>query len=363
MGTVLIVDDSALVRKQLSGVVEKLGFDIDTARNGREAVDKASQNNYSVITMDINMPVLDGVSAVKEIMAANPTPILMVSSLTTADASITIEAIENGAIDYVAKPGTMNVGLAQTGDAIEEKILSLSRIPKRRLRSRATRRPLPVRKTRASAPAPERRERRTSMSRTMNMANFNVERVVLIGASTGGPGLIEDICAKLPANFKYPVCIVQHMPEQFTATFASRLDRVSQLDVHEVTKTMDLVPGNIYLASGGTDLEFAKKVSGKIVVKTNGVPNGRFFKPSVDEMFLSAIKIFGGSNIFGVLLTGIGDDGAEGMVKVKTSGGYTLAESEETATVYGMPKVAAEQGGASEVLPFEQILKKIVTYK
>ncbi len=351
---VLIVDDSALVRKQLRELIETLEYDIDTAKNGKEAVDKACETQYDVITMDINMPVMDGLSAVKEIMDKNPTPILMVSSLTTADASITIEALELGAIDYISKPGTMNVGRHENAEDIIQKVKSLSRIPKRRLRSRV-RPPRPV--------EPERRERARVQKSHVTGDSRDIKKVVLIGASTGGPGLIEQICAALPEDYPFPVCIVQHMPEQFTKAFADRLMRVSMLPVFESSQNMELMPGNIYVAKGGMHLHFAKKVSGKIVLREEGDKNSQFFQPSVDEMFLSALNTFSGTQLLSVLLTGIGDDGADGMVAIKKAGGYTIGESEESATVYGMPKEAYERGGVMEQLPFNKIVKKIVTFR
>ncbi len=348
MKRVLIADDSALVRKQLREIIEPLGYEIETARNGKEAVEKATAQQYHVITMDINMPLLDGISAVRQIMAARPTPILMVSSLTSESAAITIEALEEGAVDYICKPGTMNVGKAENHDDILQKVRSLSRIPPRRLKAGMRR--------------PPQRERPRSEVQTAR-SSTEIEKVVLIGASTGGPGLIEQICAALPASFPHPVCIVQHMPEKFTAAFAARLDRISALPVFESAHNMELLPGCVYVARGGVHMHFAKKVSGKVVVREETEKGGHFFQPSVDEMFLGALKIFGGNRLMAVLLTGIGDDGAEGMVAIKHAGGYTVGESEVTATVYGMPKAAYERGGVLEQLPFPKIVKAVATYQ
>ena len=347
---ILIVDDSALVRKQLRGLIEHLEFEIDIAKNGQEAIDKALATNYDVITMDINMPVLDGISAVKEIMQKNPTAILMVSSLTSENASVTVEAMELGAIDFVLKPGTMNVGVAQSGEELITKIKSLSRIPRRRLK-------IPTK-------VPEvKRERRTAIAQEDIPCSTQVDKVVMIGVSTGGPGLVERIVASLPLNYPQPVFIVQHMPEQFTRAFAERLARVSELPVHESSSNDEILPGHIYLARGGVHMHMRKKVSGKYVTMDFKDKNDRFFQPAVDEMFESGLKTFKGDKIFAVLLTGIGDDGADGMVKIKAAGGYTVAESEESCTVYGMPKVALERGGVSQMMHFDDILQKILSYK
>lgn len=346
MKKVLIADDSALVRKQLTDIISELGFEIETARNGAEAVQKATEQQYDVITMDINMPVMDGLTAVEKIMAQRPTPILMISSLTTDGANTTMEALDLGAVDYIAKPGTMNVGREENRNDILSKIKSLSRIPPRRLKSIARREMRSERPVRA-------------VEKSLPTSGGEINKILLIGASTGGPGLIEQICASLPAHFPHPVCVVQHMPEQFTAAFATRLDRASTLPVVETKSNMELNPGCIYIARGGVHLHFAKKVSGKIVLREERDKNNRFFQPSVDEMFLSALKVFRADQIIGVLLTGIGDDGADGMVAIKNGGGFTIGESEETATVYGMPKEAYERGGVSQQLPFPRIVKAL----
>lgn len=350
---VLIVDDSALVRKQLTEMIETLGFEIDIAKNGKEAVEKATAMQYDVITMDINMPVMDGIEAVKQIMSAKPTAILMISSLTTEDATITMDALDLGAVDYIAKPGTMNVGKRENREDILEKVESLSRIPVRRLKRRALR--PPVRERRRAEPIQK--------ESALNLTSMDITKVVLIGSSTGGPGLIEQICASLPLDYKYPVCIVQHMPEQFTNAFAQRLDRASIVPVHESAQNMELLPGNVYVARGGVHMNFAKKVSGKIVIREDKNKGDNFFQPSANNMMNSAMEVFDSVNLIGIILTGIGDDGADAMVKLKGAGAYTLGESEESATVYGMPKEAYDRGGVMEQLDFKQILKKIATLK
>ncbi len=345
---VLIVDDSALVRKQLATLLDEVGgFDYDFAKDGLEAVEKATNYNFDLITMDINMPKLDGVSAVKEIMKLNPTPILMISSLTTSDAPITLEALDSGAVDFIAKPGTFNLGLQDNSKDIVEKAKAISRIPKSRLQN--------IAKSKALKAIEKKSE--------VNSNSAPIKGILTIGASTGAPRLIEEICSSLDENFPYPVCIVQHMPDKFTYSFAERLNKKSKLLVKESEHNEELRVGTIYIAKGGTHLTFAKKVSGKIVIRHEELNQKRFFTPSVDEMFLSCAKIFPAKNINAVILTGIGDDGAEGMLQIKNVGGYTVAESEESATVFGMPKSAINLGGVCEVLPFPKILQRISTIK
>ncbi len=348
---ILIVDDSALVRKQLSELLTSAGYEIETAKNGQDACNKVFAEDFNAITMDINMPVMDGLSAVKEIMAKKPTPILMVSSLTTEDAPITLEALEYGAIDYVAKPGTFKVDIEESGQDIIRKIRSAARIPKSRLaKKRVARRAIKPRS------ASNKREQVPTIRES-------ADSVVLIGSSTGGPGLIEEICAWLPEDYPHAVCIVQHMPEKFTNAFAGRLDRSTKLLVKESSDNDELLKGVVYIAKGGNHLHFRKKVSGKIIIKHGNPREKRFFTPSVDEMYLSAIDTFAPNKMLAVLLTGIGDDGANGMVDLKKVGVFTVAESEESAIVYGMPKEAYLRGGTCEVLAFPKILRKITSYR
>ncbi len=356
---VLVVDDSALIRKQMGELLSNNGYDVVFAKNGQDAIDQALAKDFDVITMDINMPVLDGLSAVREIMKKKPTPILMVSSLTKDDAQITLEALELGAIDYVAKPGTLTLRVEQSKEEILSKIKMASRIPKNRLKIRKS----AMRKKREVQNRPaENVENSTLIQKSKVLVSKKFDRIVLIGASTGGPRLIEEILTSLPADYPYPVCVVQHMPESFTAGFASRLNKHAQIEVVEAKLNDTLQTGKAIIAKGGVHLHFSKKASGALSVKL--VPNSmkRFFVPSVDEMFFSISKQFDAKNIMAVELTGIGDDGADGMVELRKKGAYTLAESEETAVVYGMPKEAYVRGGAVKKLAFSKIVDEILSY-
>ena len=344
---VLIVDDSALIRKQLGELLDGAGYDIGFAKNGQDAVEFATSVDFDVITMDINMPVMDGLTAVKEIMRKNPTPIVMVSSLTQDEADVTFEALELGAVDYVPKPGTITLNVEATKEEILQKVETASRIAKNRLtiRKLATKKKTEIAKKQKKAELPT-----------------EAKKLVLIGASTGGPGLIEEILTSLPADYPYPVCVVQHMPESFTGKFASRLDKNSAIEVVEAKMGELVIPGKAIIGKGGKHLHFAKKASGALSVKLVSNAMGRFFVPSVDEMFFSAASVFNPKNILAVELTGIGDDGADGMVELRKKGAYTLGESPETAVVYGMPKEAYERGGVVKQLPFGKIVQEILKY-
>jgi two-component system chemotaxis response regulator CheB len=186
-------------------------------------------------------------------------------------------------------------------------------------------------------------------------------KYVLIGSSTGGPGLIETIAKSLPVDYPYPVCVVQHMPVNFTAKFASRLNTVSALNVVEADNTTAVVKGSFIIAKGGWHLHFRNK-DGVVYCKLAPNSKNRFFIPSVDEMFFSALEVINPKDVMAVVLTGIGDDGADGLTALRKAGAYTVAESEKTAAVYGMPKAAKEKGGACKVLDFPDIVKEIIKF-
>jgi two-component system chemotaxis response regulator CheB len=330
-------------------ILEEDNYDIDIAKNGKEAVEMASETDYAAITMDIEMPIMNGLDAIKKIMKVNPTPILVISSLTSDGARETIDALDLGAIDYATKPGSRSINVEKDAKEIKRKVRNVSRISKRRLQKKMQDR--------------EDRQHLTNINIGHANQNGKVEHIILIGSSTGGPGLIEQICSSLPSDFPHPVCIVQHMPEKFTGAFADRLNSLSTVTVKESEHGEEIKNGIVYVAKGGVNLTFKKKVSGKIVANhTDEVP-GRFFTPSVDEMFLSSLNVFSPKDITAFLLTGIGEDGAEGMVDIKDKGGYTIAESEQTATVYGMPREAYNRGGVVEKLPFPKILKKFAFFR
>jgi len=346
---VLIVDDSALIRRELGKLLTNAGFEIDFAKNGQEAIDKALESSFDVITMDINMPVLDGLSAVKAIMKQKPTPIIMISSLTQGDADITFESLSCGAVDFVGKPGTITLKVKESGEEIVSKVTAASKISKNRLIIRKA--------GNVTKSGLGKKVEKKVVSRVTK-----AKKVVLVGSSTGGPGLIEQIATHLPADYPHPVCVVQHMPESFTNKFATRLDKISNLNVMEAKNNETVTPGKFIIGRGGHHFHFSRKASGLVGVKLAANTSKNFFVPSVDELFFSAAKSFNCKDILAIELTGIGDDGANGMVELKKKGAYTIAESKETATIYGMPRVAFEKGGTVEVLPFPKILDKIIEF-
>jgi two-component system chemotaxis response regulator CheB len=297
--------------------------------------------------MDINMPVMDGLEAVKQIMTIKPTPIVMVSSLTQDEADITFEALELGAVDYVAKPGTITLDLRRQEEDILAKIATAVSIQKSRLHIKKT---------------AHKKAKSLLSKEEIKLLPTKAQNLVLIGASTGGPRLVETIITSLPADYPHPVCVVQHMPENFTGVFAKRLNKNAAIEVVEAKGGDIIKPAKAIIAKGGWHLHFAKKLTGELIVKL--VPNtmNHFFCPSVDEMFFSATKVFNAKNILAIELTGIGDDGADGMVELRKKGAYTIGESPDSAVVYGMPKMAYERGGVVKQLPFEKIVEEILAY-
>jgi len=348
---VLVVDDSALVRKQLGSFLDKAGYDVGFAKHGQDAVEFVKMVDFDAITMDINMPIMDGLSALKEIMRIKPTPVIMVSSLTQDEADITFEALDFGAIDYIPKPGTFSVDIKTQESAILDKIAMACSVPKNRLRIRKQ----AIKKRTQLLHPPK-------QTTTQPLSSDKTDGAVLLGASTGGPGLIEEILYSLPSYYPLPVCIVQHMPETFTASFATRLNKNSKIEVLEAVAGQPLEPGKAYIAKGGWHLHFGKKSSGIITTKLATNNAKRFFVPSVDEMFFSALHVMNPQKILAVLLTGIGDDGADGMVALRQKGAFTIGENEQSAVVYGMPKEAFIRGGVSKQLPFDAIIKEILHF-
>jgi two-component system chemotaxis response regulator CheB len=335
---ILVVDDSAVIRRYLIKLLEGAGYEVQSAKNGQEALEKLQQEHFSLVTLDIEMPLLNGIETLKEIMKRKATRVLMISAFTQDNADVTLEALELGAIDYIPKPKS-SVDIVKVSDEILRKVSNALLILPKQLQKNPT---------------------------TFKVHNEHIDTsvdmgFVLIGASTGGPRLIEQICKSLPANYPHAVCVVQHMPTEFTANFAKRLNTLSKVEVLEAQNGLALQRSRVIIAKGGWHLHIRRKLKSFSTVLA---PNTRerFFVPSVDEMFFSALDSLPPKKILAVELTGIGDDGADGMVALKRAGAYTIAESENTAIVYGMPKEAAERGGATKVLDFNDIVDEIIRY-
>ncbi|GAB2601470.1 chemotaxis response regulator protein-glutamate methylesterase 3 [Paractinoplanes abujensis] len=341
--SVLVVDDSALMRRAIRGILEQAGgFEVSTARNGADALDQLDRARPDVVTLDVNMPEMDGLTCLAKIMAERPTPVVMVSSLTEANALVTLEALELGAVDYVAKPGgTVSLNMDDIATEITGKVRAAAKARIGRAHGLSAR----IRQT--PPPREPAAGRRTDL--------------VVIGSSTGGPALLADLLPQLPGTLSAPVVIAQHIPASFTATLARRLDESCALRVHEVDRIMTVRPGSIYLGRGSNDVVVARRTDGLIV---KSVPAGAEYRwhPSVDRLVASARRHVAAERLVCALLTGMGDDGAAEMAAVRAEGGRTIAESEETAVVWGMPGELARRGGATEVLPSYAIADRLAQW-
>ena len=344
---VLVADDSALMRQTLKRLISaEPGMEIvGLARDGEDAVAKARDLRPDVVTMDINMPKLDGVTALQLILEDKICPVVMVSSLTQRGAMTTFECLELGAFDFVAKPdGTVSSNLGTVAGELVSKIRAaaaagvLERVSSFRARRLASR-------ERVSPPPVARWQTTKAVA-------------VAIGISTGGPATLSEVLPFLPADLPASVFLVQHMPPSFLTAFARRLNDNCPLNVVEARAGMPVQAGFCYVAPGALQLCPYRKTNGDIVIRTPAQPK-TLFMPSVNVMMQAVLETYG-PNTVGVLMTGIGDDGADQMVRIRAAGGFTIAESEETAVVYGMPREAFERGGADVVAPHYDIAQQIV---
>lgn len=350
---VLVVDDSALMRKAMKSILTASGqFDVHLARNGVDALEQLDVVQPDVVTLDINMPEMDGLTCLAEIMHRSPRPVIMVSSLTASGALATLEALELGAVDYVEKPGgTVSLNLS---DAAAELVDKVSRAARARTRAGGlVQRLRYVREEARARPVPRPRARTgpTTVS----------PELVVIGASTGGPGLLPRVLQHLPANSTASVVVVQHMPRSFTAPLAARLDGVCPLPVREVQGAVPLQPGHVYVAQGDADLVVTRRREG-LVARVAPTSASHRWHPSVDRLVESVLEAVTPAMVVGVLLTGMGDDGAESMAALRSRGGRTIAESEDSAVIWGMPGQLVARDGADLVLHGDEIGQRLAEW-
>ena len=347
---VLIVDDSALMRKALKEIImtdpslEVVG----TARNGQDAIEKVHDLKPDVVTMDINMPVMDGLTSMQYILSDYPEiPVLMVSSLTEEGALTTFEALELGAFDYITKPsGTVSSNIHIVGRELIQKVkLAYKSANRKSIRHRIER------YNRASVP------KKTEPIKKQNFTmSKELTKVVVIGISTGGPGTLMEVLPMLPQDLQAAVIIIQHMPPFFTSSFAKRLNAACRIPVKEAEAGDVLQNGVAYLAPGGYQM-VVRGENG--IIRLPSTPK-TVFMPSVNVTMEAVLDTFGGKKVIGVLMTGMGDDGADAMVKIRKAGGITIAEDESTAVVFGMPREAIERGGVEIVAPSYRIAEEII---
>ncbi len=344
---VLVVDDSGFFRRRITEILnsdpqlEVIGSAVD----GAEAVEKAAALRPDVITMDIEMPVMDGITAVRKIMAARPIPILMFSSLTTDGAKATLDALDAGAVDFLPKRFE---DLSKDHD--EAKRLLCMRVRTVGLSRRA--KPLLAPARPAAEPAPAPRPRPTPGVAAPRPSTGHI-KLVAIGTSTGGPVALQVVLSQLPANFPIPIVLIQHMPASFTPAFAQRLNQTCALQIKEASDGDVLAPGHAYLAPGGMQMLVQRRGADAMLRVVESEP-GQTYKPCVDITFSSIAEVYPG-NTLAVVLTGMGADGREGARRLKQGGSAIWAQDEASCVVYGMPGAVAEAGLAEKILPLLDI--------
>ncbi|WP_188008890.1 protein-glutamate methylesterase/protein-glutamine glutaminase [Grimontia hollisae] len=361
---VLVVDDSSFFRRRVSEIINgdpRLEV-IDCAVNGKEAVEKAATLKPDVITMDIEMPVMDGITAVREIMQSNPTPILMFSSLTHDGAKATLDALDAGALDFLPKKFE---DIARNRD---EAVSLLQQRVNEIARKRAfMRRPPTAARPAAATSTPTRAATGSTLTpsttaRPLPAGRFKTSgkryQLVAIGTSTGGPVALQKVLCGLPANFPLPIVLIQHMPSTFTAAFAQRLNGLCKITVKEAQDGDPLQPGTAYLAPGGMQMMIDGH-PGAARVKIIDGGDRMNYKPCVDVTFGSAAKIYN-DKVLSMVLTGMGADGRDGARLLKQQGSTVWAQDEESCVVYGMPQAVAKAGISTEDLPLDRITERIL---
>ena len=339
---VLIVDDSAFMRTALERMIKSDPTIeiIGSAANGKEAISKVARLRPDVVTMDVEMPIMDGLQSLKEIMRLCPTPILMVSSLTQEGAKVTLDALELGAVDYVPKPGsTLSVNVLSLKEELLEKIKAVANCQPQTVK-------LEYR--------PSTRRRKTSIQ-----SNEPIDKAIFIGASTGGPPAIQKILSELNADIPAPIIIAQHMPKTFTAAFASRMNMVCNIRVKEAVDGEILQRSVVYICPGDKQTKVTRDPEGRYCFDI--VSNARIqdrFAPCINTLFFSAAKEFS-HNAIGLILTGMGEDGVRGLKNIKLMGGLTIAQDRSSSVVYGMPRAALEQESAVRILNLKEIAKEL----
>ncbi|BBE31960.1 chemotaxis response regulator protein-glutamate methylesterase [Tepiditoga spiralis] len=337
---VLVVDDSAFMRMVLKDIIDKQPDMkvIGMAKDGLEAVEKVEKLKPDVVTLDVEMPKLNGFEALKIIMKKTPTRVIMVSSLTSRDAAITIECLENGALDFIQKPaGSTSWTFRQVQDDLLQKIHEAIKVSINVLA-----------KPQKSITTRKKRESVGTVGK----------KILLIASSTGGPRSLDKVVPLLPEKIGVPVIIVQHMPAGFTKSLANRLNKISELTVKEAEEGDVLEKDTVYIAPGNFHLGL-KKSGTKVSLYLDSSEKINNVRPAADFTFDSAAEIYK-QNIVSVVLTGMGRDGTKGAFKIKHYGGKIIAESKETCVVYGMPKAIVEEGYADYILPNTKIADKIV---
>ena len=342
---VLIVDDSALIRSVMSEIINSQ-WDMEVVGVAPDPIvarDLIKQTNPDVLTLDVEMPKMDGLDFLEKLMRLRPMPVVMVSSLTESGSEITLRALELGAVDFVTKPKlSIQSGMREYTELIAEKI---------RIASRAKIKP----RTLATSAHSSHGEPLAAIRNPLTSS----EKLIIIGASTGGTEAIKEFLMQMPSDCP-GILITQHMPEGFTRSFANRLDKLCKISVKEAEGDERVLPGHAYIAPGHSHLLLARSGANYITKLDQGPPVNRH-RPSVDVLFKSA-AISAGKNAVGVILTGMGKDGAAGMLEMKHAGAYNFAQDESSCVVFGMPREAISVGATHEVGPLNELPGRMMAY-
>lgn len=346
---VLIVDDSAFMRKVISDIINSdPGLQVaDTAKNGQEAVQKVLQLKPDVMTLDVEMPIMDGLSALEIVMRDSPMPVIMLSSLTKEGADATLKALELGALDFITKPSS--IFQINTHDMQQELLNKLKMAARVSVKARSAPRRdrIPIARTpvtRIEAPAGAKEGR--------------IRKIIAIGTSTGGPKALQDVIPHLPGNLQASVLVVQHMPPGFTKSLAERMDSISQLRVKEAEHNDVLLPGWVYIAPGDYHLRVVREGHNfRIKLGDDGLVSGH--RPSVDAM-MESLADLRMSEIVGVIMTGMGADGAKGLKRLKENRTFVIAQDEESCVVFGMPKSAIKLDAVDKIVSLDEIADEII---
>jgi two-component system chemotaxis response regulator CheB len=344
---VLVIDDSALIRSVLKEIVNREDDMecVGAAPDPLAARELIKILNPDVLTLDVEMPKMDGLDFLQRLMRLRPMPVLMISTLTERGSNITFRALELGAVDFVVKPKLdIARGMEEYAIEITDKIRAVAQAQVRKKIIE----PQIQEKFSADAILPSTKGRYSS-----------TEKLIVIGASTGGTEAIKEVLNKLPADAP-GVLVTQHMPEHFTKSFADRLNSLCRISVKEAEHNERILPGSAYIAPGNSHL-LIKRSGARYMVELNQGPLVNRHRPSVDVLFRSAANV-AGANALGIILTGMGKDGVQGMLEMKQAGSFTIAQDEASCVVFGMPKEAIAAGGVREVLPLQNIARRTMEY-
>lgn len=338
---VLIVDDSALIRRILTDILntdDEISV-IGTARNGKEALEKIETLKPDLVTLDIEMPIMDGITALKHIVAKSKIPVIMISTLSQEGAELTIKALDEGAVDFLPKPNNV---FNLSKEDISREIINKIKAGANSKIIHAQPLVLPIKDIKYKQKVP---------------ASKKFNYIVSIGSSTGGPRALQSVLSRLPKDINASIVIAQHMPAKFTKSLADRLDSVSEIIVKEAVEGEILEKGCAYIAPGDFHMRIVKE-GNNLLVRLNKSPKVMGLRPTVDNLMESLAEIKGYSKL-GVILTGMGSDGAKGIMAIKKSKAYTIAQDEASSVVYGMPRAAIETGLMDTVLSIDEIGDKI----